>query len=276
MLRCSPLLEWKETAKHASEMNRRMQFSGYNHQFRKQVTNSAINKYKQIVEKDRTGECPMYRNKEWKKKERLRKKQQSKTTWFKKGKTDYKSIIFVPATPQSKLQKEYSKIIKKHKVNIKVVEKAGKQIKTTLQTSDPFKQNKCQDEECFPCKTNKTNKPTNCRKDGIIYTITCDECQAIYVGESARNANCRGREHVNDYEKNKECSIMRRHKQLHHQHDTHEPKYTMTVKQIYGDRCMDRQISENIQINNIPNIDRINNKVEYRQNRVPRQQFTWE
>ena len=97
------------------------------------------------------------------------------------------------------------------------------------------------------------------------------------MGESARNGNSRSQDHLNDYETNKDCSIMLRHKQLHHQHDTHAPRYTMTVKQIYGDRCMDRQISENIQINNIPYIDRINNKVtDYKQNRVPRTQFTWD
>ena len=167
-------------------------------------------------------------------------------------------------------------IIQKHQVNIKVVEKAGTQLKSKLQTSDPFKQNKCHDEECFPCKTNKNDKPTNCRKDGIIYKITCDRCQAYYIGESARNANSRGREHLNDYETNKDCSIMQRHTQLHHQHDTHAPKYTMTVKQIYRDKCMDRQIPESIQINNIPNRYRINNKTEYRQNRVTRTQFTWD
>ena len=90
LLRCSPLLEWNTTTKHASEMNRRLQHSGYNYQFRKQVTNAALSKYKSIVKKDKSGECPMYRNKEYKKHERYRKKQQNKTRWYKKGKTYYK------------------------------------------------------------------------------------------------------------------------------------------------------------------------------------------
>lgn len=45
-----------------------------------------------------------------------------------KGKTKYKYIIFVPATPDSTLQKEYSRIIKKHNIEIKVIEWAWKQI----------------------------------------------------------------------------------------------------------------------------------------------------
>ena len=276
LLRCSPLLDWNITAKHASEMNRRMQHSGYNHQFRKQVTSAALNKYKNIVQKDKTGECPRYRNKEWKKHERNKKKQQNKTKWFKKGKANYKAVIFVPATPNSELQKQYNKVIKKHKVNIKVIEKAGKQIKTIFQKSDPFKPEKCQDTECFPCQTNNNGKSTNCRKDGIVYQITCNKCPAIYIGESARNANCRGREHLNDHETNKDCSVMQRHTQLHHKHDTHPPKYTMTVKQIYANKCMERQISESIQINNMPFIDRINTKIEHIQNRLPRPSFTYE
>ena len=70
---------------------------------------------------------------------------------------------------------------------------------------------------------------------------------------------------------------MLRHTQTHHKDDTDKPEYTMTVKQIYGDKCMDRQIAEGIHINNVPNKDRINNKqVDYKQNRIPRTMFSWE
>jgi len=50
----------------------------------------------------------------------------------------------------------------------------------------------------------------------------------------------------------------------------------MTVKQIYGNKCMDRQIAEAIQTNNIPNLDRINTKIDYKQHRLPRASLTWE
>ena len=108
LMRCSPLLAWPTTAQHASEMNKRLQNSGYGYQFRRQITNAALNKYKQIREKDNTGECPIYRNREWKRTERDQKKQQNKTQWYKKGRTKIKSVIFVPATPRSQLQKESS------------------------------------------------------------------------------------------------------------------------------------------------------------------------
>ena len=150
-----------------------------------------------------------------------------------------------------------------------MIEKAGKQLKSILQKSDPFKPHKCPDADCFPCKAD-TNKPTNCRRDGIIYHITCNECGAVYVGESSRNANSRGKEHLTDNETNKDCSVMRRHTQLRHANDTKTPEYTMTVKQIYGDRCFDRQLSENIQINKVPNRDRINSKIDWHINKLPR------
>ena len=156
-----------------------------------------------------------------------------------------------------------------------MIEKAGRQIKSILQKSDPFKPNKCQDKECFPCKAD-VNKQTNCRKDGIVYHITCNECKAIYVGESSRNANCRGKEHMTDYETNRDCSVMLRHKQLRHANDNVTPTFTMTVKQIYGDKCLDRQISENIQINNIPNQDCYNSKIDWHINKLPRATLTWE
>ena len=119
------------------------------------------------------------------------------------------------------------------------------------------------------------DKHTNCRKDGDVYYITCNICQAKYVGESSCNGNTRGKEHLNDYETNKDSSIMLRHIQTHHRHDEHRPNFTMTITQIYNNKCMDRQLSEAIQINNVPDEDKINNKTEYIQHIFPRTSLTW-
>ena len=160
-------------------------------------------------------------------------------------------------------------------MSIKVLEKSGRQIKNILQTSDPFKQNKCQNEDCFACKN--STKPTNCRKEGVIYNITCKLCQATYVGETSRNAYSRGKEHLNDFENNRDSSVMLRHCQLHHpNYDNNNPNFEMTVKQIYGNKCLDRQISESIQINSVPIKDRINTKIEFRQHKLPRAELSWE
>ena len=277
LLRCSPLLDWSTTAAHASEMNKRIQNAGYNHQFRRQITEAAINKYKDIKAKDKTGECPIYRDKSWKKKEREKKKQNNKTNWYKKGKK-YKSVLFVPATPGSKLQKEYKKVINKHKINIKVVEKAGTKVKNILQKSDPFKSHTCTDTDCFTCKGHNNNtKPSNCRKEGIIYKIQCNKCPSQYIGESSRNAISRGREHLNDYKYKREHSVMLRHTKTCHPDDINNPPdFKMTVTQIYKNRPLDRQISEAIQISNLTDENRINNKQEYVCHKLAATTLIWE
>ena len=50
----------------------------------------------------------------------------------------------------------------------------------------------------------------------------------------------------------------------------------MTVKQIYNDRSIDRQISEAIQINNVPHPELINNRQEYQQTNLPRAELVIE
>ena len=276
MLRCSPLLEWSITAAHVSEMMKRMQHAGYGRRFRAEITKSALNKYADIINKDKTNECPMYRNKEWKKTERETKKREGKTNWYKKGDSSTKSVLFVPATPNSELQRSFKNIINKHQIEIKVVEKAGQQIKQLLQTSDPFKTPKCPDITCFVCSTHNTNKPSNCRKDGIIYNIICDKCGSKYVGESARNANTRGKEHLNEFKYKQESSIMLRHIKQCHENSNNDVTFTMKVTHIYGDNCFERQISEGIQINNTPAMLRINNKSEWTHKRIPRPTLTWD
>ena len=49
----------------------------------------------------------MYRPKGWKRKEREQEKIKKKVTWYEKDGSE--SVIFVPATPGSQLQKEYQR-----------------------------------------------------------------------------------------------------------------------------------------------------------------------
>ena len=125
------------------------------------------------------------------------------------------------------------------------------------------------------CKN--SSKPTKCRKEGIVYHILCNQCQAVYVGESSRNGNSRGKEHINNFINKRECSVMLRHNKTHHPNcDQNNPNFTMTVKQIYESRSIDRQISEAIQINNVPHLELINNRQEYQQTKLPRAELTYE
>ena len=58
-------------------------------------------------EADQEGERPLHRPKEWRKDEREQEKMGKKSSWYKRGGNE--AVIFVPATPNLQLQKEYHK-----------------------------------------------------------------------------------------------------------------------------------------------------------------------
>ena len=61
-----------------------MQFSGYNEEFRKDVVRPAITAYEKIKRRVEKGERPLYRTKEWRKKDRVKEKRMKKDNWYKK------------------------------------------------------------------------------------------------------------------------------------------------------------------------------------------------
>lgn len=105
LLNCSRLLPWEQTVSHVNSMVVRMQYSGYDQQFRYEVVRSAIDAYRRILAMDQQGIRPFYREKEWKKAERESEKKKKKRTWYKAGNKIFSSVIFVPATPESELKK---------------------------------------------------------------------------------------------------------------------------------------------------------------------------
>ena len=71
-------------------------------------------------------------------------------------------MLFVRPTEGSALQKMYENVISKRQCRVKVVERAGTNIKKILQKSYKFEKAKCED-KCFICIT-------------CITCITCDGC----------------------------------------------------------------------------------------------------
>ena len=146
---CSRMLPWENVVKKVEAFLLRMQYSGYDKKFRYEVVASALNAYRIRKEADESGQRPMYRPKGWNKEERT--KIRKKKNWY--AKEGNESVIFVPATPRSKLQREYQQEIGNLGFNIKVVEKAGKTLKRMLQRSDPFKPENCGKNDSFVCTT---------------------------------------------------------------------------------------------------------------------------
>ena len=105
MLRCSPLLEWDRVVEHLNAMMKRLQFSGYGHEYRSQVLKSALKAYDSIKQKDADGVEPMYRPRDWNRQSRENMKKCKKESWFKTGGAE--TVIFIPNTPRSVLKKRY-------------------------------------------------------------------------------------------------------------------------------------------------------------------------
>ena len=151
LLNCSSLLAWEQTVRHLNDMVARMQYTGYDQQFRFEVVKSALEAYRRILEMDREGVRPLYRPKGWKRAERDERKKDKRVNWYRKG--IYSSVIFIPATPNSGLRKLLEKDIQESGLKIKLVEKVDRNVKGIIQRSNPFRKKRCEREDCMVCTT---------------------------------------------------------------------------------------------------------------------------
>ena len=116
---CTMSLPWTRKAQLLSDFSLRMKISGYSERYRETVIKSAISAWKKQVEMDQTGECPLYRKREWRQDERRKQKEYKKVGWYKKlgGQTN-DFAIFCPASPGSRLatkwKNEMEEIYKHH------------------------------------------------------------------------------------------------------------------------------------------------------------------
>ena len=279
ILRCSPLLPWSSVVGHIENYMLRMQYSGYKEKVRKDVLKSAITAYENIKKEVERGERPLYRHRRWKEKERAKMKRRMKTHWYKKKKKngqnketskEYKSVLFVQPTKNSTLKKRYEETIRKSKCPVKVVERAGTNIKRKLQKSYPFGEERCNSEECFVCVTEGKG---NCKTENVTYEIVCGkrDCEYIYIGETSRNAFCRGREHMLGLVKKDENSALFKHVVENHPEcvDDNAPHdYVMNVTGKYK-TALTRQLAEAVKIEQT-NRPLLNSRLGFRTNNTLR------
>ena len=152
------------------------------------------------------GERPMYRPKGWNIEDREKERTRKKVNWYKKNGSE--SVIFVPATPGSQLQKEYQREVRSQRFKVGVVEKADESLKKMLQRSSPLKERQCRRMDCLVCTTGGKGP---CDRQGGTYEIVCNECDSVYIGESSRSAYTRGAEHMKLFSKKDERSALWRH-----------------------------------------------------------------
>ena len=92
-----------------------------------------------------------------------------------KKKNDPKAVVFVPYTPNSALAKELRIVEESMEIltgtRLKIVEKAGIQLKRILVKSNPWAGSDCQREDCLICQTREETgegKGKACWKRNVI------------------------------------------------------------------------------------------------------------
>ena len=158
------------------------------------------------------------------------------------------SVLFVQPTVRSTLKHKYEDIIRKSECKIKVVERAGTNVRKKLQKSYPFKKRVCE-ENCFVCGSEGKG---NCRRANVTYVITCTRqgCRYQYIGETCRNGISRGREHLRGLEKRDQDSVLVQHIQDCHESDFSQPpchQFKMCITQSH-ETTISRLVTEAVEI----------------------------
>ena len=255
----SEYLKMEEKKETVEFFMRRMQASGYNERFRYEVLKSALNAYEKISQQP-----TKYRGKETNTPERRIERKKKRNNWFRTG--EYESVMFIPATPNSTLRSMMEEEVRSTNLKIKVVERPGTKVKRLLQKNDPFKADKCNDENCFVCTTSGEG---SCRKSAITYEIACGgDCnEDAYEGETHGNANTRGGEHQSDYQYKRTNSVMWKH--CLKKHNGEEQQFSMKVVDYVRGDPTKRQILEAVRINEVAEDKRINDKKEWIVGKIP-------
>ena len=154
-------------------------------------------------------------------------------------------------------------LINQIEVNMKVVEQAGRSIKSLLIKTDPFKKPKCSDNKCMVCGKGEGGP---CRATGVTYEVKCniDNCDHVYHGETGRNGYTRGQEHLNSLRLQDQSSPLWRHTRGVHGDADPPPEYVMTITGKFKKDPTLRQITEGTKINNTSEHRLMNSRSEWR------------
>ena len=240
--------EMNERTQHVQHFLHRMQFSGYPQEDRIKVYKKAKGKFEKIVERDRTGKCPMYRGKFWQRERREKEKAEKKNRWYEKG--GYETVMFVDATPNGELAAECKKALKSSELKIRVVERSGQSLRNVLSKSDPFQNGSCGKDTCKVCKA---NPKINCKMRDVVYRIKClgctenDQIEGMYIGETARSIGERASEHLVKYEQNEKNSVFYKH--MLDRHDSIPQDINVDILAMCSGDAMLRQVTEAVFIN---------------------------
>ena len=162
---------------------------------------AAVDKWRKMCLLEDEGGRPIYRPREWRRRERKLAKEAKRQSWHKskdhdKVKVSAPLILDPTPDPMAELMKtECAKFEKVHGIRVQVCLKAGQSVKSDAK-SEPLRNTGCARENCLPCKSSEGRK-LDCEKNSVTYKIICETCLkdgilSTYEGETGRNAFSRG------------------------------------------------------------------------------------
>ena len=168
--------------------------SGYNETERSVIMQEGRARYRNLCQLEESGVRPLYRRASWNKFNRALQKEVKGKRWY----GNYKSVLFVQATPESLLKKEIEGVMRKANMSVRVVEKSGRTVKSVLQRSSLEQEGGCDKRDECPICLSGGRGP--CDREYVCYMITCMECERRGVktkmyGETARTGRKRCQEH---------------------------------------------------------------------------------
>ena len=236
-----------------------------------------------MVEEDRRGERPLYRERGWMRQERDNEKERKRRGWFRKlgGQTN-DFTVFCPMSPGGRLATKWRGVMEEvrrssgGKVRGYVAEQSGIPLSALLYSSQPGEADNCGKADCNPCRRGTTRR-LSCRRvarGGQVYSCTCLTCKAAgdeswYHGQTKATLYSRQNQHTSGLEGEKHDNAMFKHKVNHH--PLEEPEFQFQAEKFCGDP-LTKQIYEGVSINNSPSSPGLlmNSKAEFQQGQVAR------
>jgi hypothetical protein len=257
---------------HLNKFMIKLKNSGYDQKFRIEIVDSALKAFEIMIEEDRKGSKPLFRDRNWQQEARLAAKQNKKRNWFRDGNSKYKTVLFVPPTPGSQLAKQLqsreNEVNKYNEERIKIVESGGVKIEELITKKNPFKKGKCGEKQCPLCKNKNDDAKIEvlCNTNNIGYRWTCQDCndknkKRVYEGESSRSARLRGKEHLQGYKNKNESNMLYKHKILEHP-DEEKIEFKMEITGLFKD-ALTRQANEAVRIKNCEKSEILNSKSQF-------------
>ena len=144
-------------------------------------------------------------------------------------------------------------------------------MKDILTTKNPFKKSKCEQKTCPLCTQSENIETTPgevkipCNSNNVGYRWLCMTCNdrqivKVYEGETGRSARIRGAEHLRELEKQKQKSVLFKHKLAENENE--DVKFRMEITSRFKD-ALTRQANEAVRIFSRPDKELLNSKSEF-------------